>query len=274
MYAPEELLLVLGWRRDVVPRCCPGAGVLEGRWLRCSRATSSTLLPSLGPLAFVWLILKIVIVAARVAHPPRPATALVVVRLLKSSPDARSKPRLSVSSRVRSQTRSLRLDRVRCAGASAGGPTWSRARSRSMLGSGSAQQTTSEREQQGPLSRPGHSGWTGFAERTRATRARRGPQANPGKIYYRARVARHPDASAVVRCCHSGIHAMAFKERSSIMFMSSMPQQQAAGPQASGPRKNRLGKDILTLLHDDLECLVETSTSHVRRRDSAVERAR
>ena len=88
MYAPEELLLVLGWRRDVVPRCCPGAGVLEGRWLRCSRATSSTLLPSLGPLAFVWLILKIVIVAARVAHPPRPATALVVVRLLKSSPDA------------------------------------------------------------------------------------------------------------------------------------------------------------------------------------------
>lgn len=85
MYAPEELLLVLGWRRDVVPRCCPGAGVLEGRWLRCSRATSSTLLPSLGPLAFVWLILKIVIVAARVAHPPRPATALVVVRLLITS---------------------------------------------------------------------------------------------------------------------------------------------------------------------------------------------
>ena len=63
-----------------------------------------------------------------------------------------------------------------------------------MLGSWSAQQTTSEREQQGPLSRPGHSGWTGFAERTRATRARRGPQANPGKIYYRARVAKHPDA--------------------------------------------------------------------------------
>ena len=63
-----------------------------------------------------------------------------------------------------------------------------------MLGPWSAQQTTSEREQQGPLSRPGHSGWTGFAERTRATRARRGPQANPGKIYYRARVAKHPDA--------------------------------------------------------------------------------
>ena len=97
MYAPEELLLVLGWRRDVVPRCCPGAGVLEGRWLRCSRATSSTLLPSLGPLAFVWLILKIVFVAARVAHPPRPATALVVV-LGRSS----SLPRPTGSSRVRS----------------------------------------------------------------------------------------------------------------------------------------------------------------------------
>ena len=52
-----------------------------------------------------------------------------------------------------------------------------------MLGSWSAQQTTSEREQQGPLSRPGHSVWTGFAARARAPAVRRDPARGPGRCW-------------------------------------------------------------------------------------------